>query len=260
LHRESILKTPRTLIHRLPLCLVLFGCNGETNDGSADGETSTSGGSSSTSVQTSATTSSDDSTGTSTAEDSSDTGTTASADEGDDSSDEGSTTSSDALVVTLETTLGDIVIALDEVAAPITTANFVAYVESGFYDGSDGLGATVFHRVIPGFMIQGGGLTESLSGKTTMAPIMNESGNGLSNVRGTIAMARTQDPDSATAQFFINVENNLFLDEPPGYAVFGEVVEGMDVVDDIVAVETAPMGAHQDAPVEPIIILSATLH
>jgi peptidyl-prolyl cis-trans isomerase A (cyclophilin A) len=248
------LKTPRTLIHGL--CLILFGCNGDTNDGVAD-ETSASSGSSSTSVQTSATTSSDDSTGTSAAED---TGTTASADEEDDSSDEGSTTSSDALVVTLETTLGDIVIALDEVAAPITTANFVAYVQSGFYDGSDGLGATVFHRVIPGFMIQGGGLTESLSGKTTMAPIMNESGNGLSNVRGTIAMARTQDPDSATAQFFINVDDNLFLDDPPGYAVFGEVVEGMDVVDDIVAVETAPMGAHQDAPVDPIIIVSATLH
>ena len=161
--------------------------------------------------------------------------------------------------VVMETSLGTIVIDLDEEAAPITSANFIAYVEAGFYDGTDGMGATTFHRVVPGFVIQGGGLTETLVTKPTMPPIANESSNGLSNLRGTLSMARTNDPDSATSQFFVNLVDNGFLDDPPGYAVFGEVVEGMDVVDAIAAVETADMGMYQDVPVVPVIILSATV-
>jgi peptidyl-prolyl cis-trans isomerase A (cyclophilin A) len=161
-------------------------------------------------------------------------------------------------VVTLETTLGDIVIQLDPMAAPITSANFLAYVESGFYDGSDGLDPTIIHRVAPGFVIQGGGLTETLMEKATMPPIVNESGNGLSNTRGTVAMARTMDPDSATSQWFINLEDNLFLDDPPGYAVFGEVTEGMDIVDMIAAVPLEDVGPYEGVPVDPIFILSAT--
>jgi cyclophilin family peptidyl-prolyl cis-trans isomerase len=178
---------------------------------------------------------------------------------GSDSTGAGDSTGGAAGLVTLETTLGDIVIELDETAAPITTANFLAYVESGFYDGTDGLEPTVFHRVIPGFVIQGGGLDESLMGKATMPPIVNESGNGLTNQRGFLSMARTADPDSATSQFFINVVDNGFLDDPPGYAVFGEVVEGMDVVDMIVAVPTQTVGPYDDVPIDPIVILSATV-
>jgi peptidyl-prolyl cis-trans isomerase A (cyclophilin A) len=159
-------------------------------------------------------------------------------------------------VVVLETTMGEIVLELDGVKAPITTANFLKYVESGHYDG------TVFHRVIPRFMIQGGGFTADLKEKDTLAPIKNESGNGLSNVRGTVAMARTNDPNSATAQFFINHVDNKPLDTyGGGYAVFGKVIKGMDVVDKIAAVKTTTKGTAQgpleDVPVEAIVIKSA---
>jgi peptidyl-prolyl cis-trans isomerase A (cyclophilin A) len=169
----------------------------------------------------------------------------------------GAATGGGATQVVFETTLGTIVIELDEDLAPITSANFIAYVEAGFYDGTDGLGATTFHRVIPGFVIQGGGLTEALQTKATMAPIVNEFGNGLLNARGTISMARTTDPDSATSQFFINLVDNGGLDVPPGYAVFGEVVEGMEVVDAIAAVPTTTMGPYEDVPVDPISVTSA---
>ena len=161
--------------------------------------------------------------------------------------------------VVFETTLGDIVIALDEAAAPITSANFLAYVDAGFYDGTDGFEPTIVHRVVPGFVIQGGGLTETLMPKATMPPIVNESGNGLSNLRGTVAMARTMDPDSATSQFFVNLVDNAFLDNPPGYAVFGEVVQGMDIVDAIAAVPTETVGPFEGVPVDPIIVLSTTV-
>jgi cyclophilin family peptidyl-prolyl cis-trans isomerase len=119
--------------------------------------------------------------------------------------------------------------------------------------------ATIFHRVIPGFVVQGGGLTEGLDSKATMAPIVNEFGNGLLNVRGAISMARLPDPDTATSQFFINLVDNANLDQPPGYAVFGAVVEGMDVVDAMALVETTSSEGYDDVPVEPIIVLSATL-
>ena len=164
--------------------------------------------------------------------------------------------------VKLETSMGDIVVELDEQAAPITTANFLKYVGSGFYDG------TIFHRVIRGFMIQGGGFTQKMEKKQTRAPIVNEAKNGLSNVRGTIAMARTNDPDSATSQFFINHVDNTPLDyvdnASPGYAVFGKVIEGMDVVDAIASVKTTTRKNKKgddmsDVPVEPIIIKSATI-
>lgn len=139
-------------------------------------------------------------------------------------------------VVTMETTLGNIKIELFEKEAPISVKNFLDYAKSGFYSG------TIFHRVIPGFMAQGGGFTPDRKEKPTNAPIKNEAANGLKNDRGTIAMARTSAPDSATAQFFINVVNNAMLNRPSpdgaGYAVFGKVVEGMDVVDKIVAVKT----------------------
>jgi cyclophilin family peptidyl-prolyl cis-trans isomerase len=140
-------------------------------------------------------------------------------------------------VVVIETSLGEIKVELFKDKAPITVKNFLKYVEDGHYDG------TIFHRVIKGFMIQGGGMTTKMEEKKTRAPIKNESDNGLSNVRGTIAMARTPNPDSATAQFFINVENNSRLDRKTGpgnegYAVFGQVIEGMKVVDEIRSVET----------------------
>jgi len=155
-------------------------------------------------------------------------------------------------VVVLETNLGNIEIELDAEKAPISTENFLAYVDSGHYDG------TVFHRVIQGFMIQGGGFDAALAQKATRGPIKNESGNGLSNARGTIAMARTNDPNSATAQFFINTVDNDFLNKPPGYAVFGKVVVGLDVVDKIAAVKTGSKGPFsQDAPVEPVVIQKA---
>jgi cyclophilin family peptidyl-prolyl cis-trans isomerase len=159
--------------------------------------------------------------------------------------------------VKLETTMGDIVIELDRKAAPVTTKNFLRYAGQGFYDG------TIFHRVIQDFMIQGGGFTADMRQKKTHPPIINEASNGLKNNRGTIAMARTNDPNSATSQFFINLKNNDFLNyiknKNPGYAVFGRVVEGMDVVDKIAAVKTTARSGMRDVPVEPIVIKSAKL-
>ena len=162
--------------------------------------------------------------------------------------------------VTLETSHGTIVIELDAVNAPITTANFIDYVEAGFFT------ETIFHRVIPNFMIQGGGFTADMQQKPTKGQIKNEADNGLSNKRGTLAMARTQVVDSATAQFFINLVDNKFLDHTGktpqgfGYAVFCKVIDGMDTVDAISAVATGNNGMHQDVPVEPVVITGATLN
>ena len=160
--------------------------------------------------------------------------------------------------VKLATSAGDIIVELDLAKAPKTVENFVAYVKAGHYNG------TVFHRVIPTFMIQGGGMTADLKEKLTRAPIPLESKNGLSNARGSIAMARTNDPNSATSQFFINVKDNAMLDaanarDGNGYAVFGKVVSGMDVVDKIRDVPTASKGMHDDVPLTPITINKATL-
>jgi cyclophilin family peptidyl-prolyl cis-trans isomerase len=159
--------------------------------------------------------------------------------------------------VVLRTSLGDITLELDPVSAPITTENFLAYVTTGHFND------TIFHRVIPDFMIQGGGFTKDMHQKPTNAPIVNEADNGLKNRRGTVAMARTPDPHSATAQFFVNLKDNVFLDYTArtpqgwGYAVFGKVVEGMDVVDRIAMVETGSHGSHRDVPVEPVVITEA---
>jgi peptidyl-prolyl cis-trans isomerase A (cyclophilin A) len=160
--------------------------------------------------------------------------------------------------VKLATSQGDIVIELDSAKAPKSVDNFLQYVKSGHYNG------TIFHRVIDGFMIQGGGMKPDMSEKPTRAPIPLESRNGLVNARGTVAMARTMDPNSATAQFFINVNDNAFLDQPNardgnGYAVFGKVVSGMDVVDKIKAVPVADKGGYQNVPVKPVTINKATL-
>lgn len=159
--------------------------------------------------------------------------------------------------VKLETSMGDIVIELNEEKAPVTVANFLRYAEEGLYDG------TIFHRVINRFMIQGGGFTENMQRKKTHPPIVNEAGNDLKNDRGTIAMARTNDPDSATGQFFINHKNNDFLNyvegRNPGYAVFGRVVEGMDIVDKIAVVKTTTQAGMGDVPAEPVVIISAKL-
>ena len=160
--------------------------------------------------------------------------------------------------VLLDTSMGQIVIALDAAKAPKSVANFLEYVKSGHYDG------TIFHRVIPDFMIQGGGFDASMNQKPTRAPIPLESKNGLSNVRGSVAMARTSVPDSATAQFFINVKDNAFLDaanarDGAGYAVFGKVVSGMDVVDKIWAQPTANKGSYQNVPVTPVVIRKASV-
>jgi peptidyl-prolyl cis-trans isomerase B (cyclophilin B) len=161
--------------------------------------------------------------------------------------------------VKLETSMGNIVIELNQDKAPQTVDNFLQYVKAGFYDG------TIFHRVIENFMIQGGGFDENFAQKETRGPIENEADNGLSNQRGTIAMARTNDPHSATAQFFINTVDNQFLDfrgKTPsgwGYAVFGEVIEGMDVVDKIRQVETTMRGPHQDVPVDNVVINKASV-
>ena len=158
-------------------------------------------------------------------------------------------------VVKLETSMGNIVIELNEQAAPVTVKNFLGYVEAGFYDD------TIFHRVIPGFMIQGGGFTEQMVRKKTRDPIINESRNGLSNKRGAIAMARGPNPNSATAQFFINHRDNDVLDyvdeKSAGYAVFGKVTEGMDVVDAIASVKTATQNGMDDVPAEPVTIQPA---
>jgi peptidyl-prolyl cis-trans isomerase B (cyclophilin B) len=149
--------------------------------------------------------------------------------------------------VQLETSFGNIVIELDEEKAPLSVANFLVYVEEGFYNN------TIFHRVIPNFMIQGGGFEPGMKQKKTRAAISNESGNGLSNVRGAIAMARTNDLHSATSQFYINVQDNLFLDDNK-YCVFGKVVEGLDVVDKIKAVKTGRRGGHGDVPNDDVVI------
>jgi peptidyl-prolyl cis-trans isomerase B (cyclophilin B) len=156
--------------------------------------------------------------------------------------------------VLLSTSHGDIILELDQEKAPISSENFLAYAADGHFDG------TIFHRVIPGFMIQGGGFTADMRQKSTKAPIANEADNGLKNGRGTIAMARTSDPHSATSQFFINLTDNAFLDHKGktpqgwGYAVFGEVVEGMEVVDAIARVATGTSGPHSDVPKEPVVM------
>jgi peptidyl-prolyl cis-trans isomerase A (cyclophilin A) len=160
--------------------------------------------------------------------------------------------------VKLATSLGDIVLELDADKAPRSTANFTQYVKDGHYDG------TIFHRVIDNFMVQGGGMTPDMSQKPTRSPIPLESRNGLNNVRGSVAMARTGDPNSATAQFFINLKDNAFLNaanasDGNGYAVFGKVIAGMDVVDKIRVVSTTTKGPHQNVPVEPVVIKKATL-
>lgn len=160
-------------------------------------------------------------------------------------------------MVKLTTSKGEIVIELDKEKAPITTANFLDYVKAGHYDG------TIFHRVINGFMIQGGGMDKSLKEKATKAPITNEADNGLKNKTYTLAMARTSDPHSATSQFFINVADNAFLDHTAkdargwGYAVFGKVVKGQEVVDAIKAVPTMTKGFHENVPVVPVVIEKA---
>lgn len=156
--------------------------------------------------------------------------------------------------ILMKTSKGDITLALDSAKAPKTVENFLAYMDRGFYDG------TIFHRVIPNFMIQGGGLTPDLRRKSTNPPVENEADNGLKNVRGSIAMARTNEPHSATAQFFINHKDNTNLDYTSpdnwGYAVFGKVIEGMDVVDAIVAVPTGFQRGRQNVPREPVLIES----
>ena len=162
-------------------------------------------------------------------------------------------------MITLETNYGPIKLKLHEDKAPKTVKNFIEYVEDGFFDN------TVFHRVINNFMIQGGGFTPEMKQKECKAPVENEANNGLENKTGTIAMARTQDPHSATAQFFINVNDNDFLNfkhesvQGWGYCVFGEVVEGMDVVNKIKDVQTGNQGYHQDVPVESVIITKASV-
>ncbi|MFO7603126.1 MAG: peptidylprolyl isomerase [Gammaproteobacteria bacterium] len=162
-------------------------------------------------------------------------------------------------MIKLNTNKGTIVLELDAAKAPATVENFLQYATEGFYNG------TIFHRVIKGFMIQGGGMEPGMKEKTTRAPIKNEADNGLSNARGTIAMARTPDPHSATAQFFINAKDNTFLDfrsataDGYGYCVFGKVVEGMDVVDAIEAVTTSSAGRHQDVPASDVIIESVEI-
>jgi cyclophilin family peptidyl-prolyl cis-trans isomerase len=158
-------------------------------------------------------------------------------------------------MITIKTNHGDIKVDLFDDKAPITCENFRQYIADGFFND------TIFHRVIPNFMIQGGGMEADMSQKATRAPIKNEADNGVSNRRGTLAMARTMDINSATAQFFINLRDNDFLDHGTrdfGYAVFGEVVDGMDVVDAIAAVPTGNKGGHQDVPVETVTIVEVT--
>ena len=160
---------------------------------------------------------------------------------------------------TIETSMGTITVELDDERAPATVENFVKYAADGFYDG------TIFHRVIDGFMVQGGGFTRDMNQKDTRGPIRIESMNGLKNLRGTIAMARTMVPDSATSQFFINLVDNGFLDFTAptqsgyGYAVFGKVTDGMEVVDRIAKVRTGFSGPHQNVPEEPVVIRKVTV-
>jgi cyclophilin family peptidyl-prolyl cis-trans isomerase len=156
--------------------------------------------------------------------------------------------------VVFTTSLGSFTIELLPKEAPISSENFLKYADEGHFDG------TIFHRVIPGFMIQGGGLTGDMQQKKTHAPIRNEAANGLKNKRGTLSMARTNEVNSATSQFFVNLVDNAFLDHKPGnfgYAVFGQVVEGMDVIDKIAAVETGRRKGHDDVPVKDIVVESA---
>jgi cyclophilin family peptidyl-prolyl cis-trans isomerase len=161
--------------------------------------------------------------------------------------------------VIMQTSLGEITIELDEENAPISSKNFRTYVEDGFFDG------TIFHRVIPGFMVQGGGFTADMKQKQTRPPIKNEASNGLKNLRGSLSMARTQVVDSATCQFFLNLVDNDFLDHKGqaanayGYAVFAKVTAGMDVVDAIAKVKTGNHGPHQDVPSEPVLIEKARI-
>jgi cyclophilin family peptidyl-prolyl cis-trans isomerase len=157
-------------------------------------------------------------------------------------------------MIEFKTTLGDFSVELLPTEAPISSDNFQAYVDAGYFDG------TIFHRVIPGFMLQGGGFTADMQQKKTNDPIKNEATNGLKNKRGTLSMARTNDINSATSQFFVNLVDNEFLDNKPGsygYAVFGKVVSGMDVIDAIAKVKTGRKGHHDDVPVEAVIITSA---
>lgn len=161
--------------------------------------------------------------------------------------------------VKLETSMGDIILRLDAAKAPISVENFVNYVKAGHYDN------TIFHRIIPNFMIQGGGMTPDMKSKPTQKPIKNEAANGLKNQKYTVAMARTSDPNSATSQFFINVQDNPALDyKSPtpqgwGYAVFGKVLKGQDIVDKIKGVTTSKRGMHDDVPREAVIIRKATI-
>lgn len=160
--------------------------------------------------------------------------------------------------VLLDTSEGKIVLELYQDKAPKTVKNFLDYVDAGFYDG------TIFHRVIPDFMIQGGGFTSDMKEKTTRTPVKNEADSGLKNIRGTVAMARTSDPNSATAQFFINTADNNFLDHKNkseqgwGYAVFGKVVDGIEAVNAVSAVKTTTRGPHQDVPTDPVVIKRAS--
>ena len=157
-------------------------------------------------------------------------------------------------MVVFSTTFGQFTVEMYPEEAPITVENFLAYVDAGFYDG------TIFHRVIPGFVIQGGGFTALMEQKPARPPIKNEADNGLRNTRGTLSMARTRDIHSATSQFFINLQDNVVLDHGTrdfGYAVFGRVVKGTDVIDKIAAVGTGNRGMHQDVPVEPVVVQSA---
>ena len=163
----------------------------------------------------------------------------------------------DNIMVEMTTSKGVITLELDAERAPVTVANFLEYVNSGHYDG------TIFHRVIPGFVIQGGGMESGMREKTTQEPIENEADNGLKNLTGTICMARTNDPHSATSQFFINLKDNSFLDHTEktpsgwGYAVFGRVTSGMEVVEAIAAVQTGNAGHHQDVPLEDVVLEKA---
>ena len=154
-------------------------------------------------------------------------------------------------MIRIETSHGDFTVELDEESAPVSSKNFLRYVDEGFFDG------TVFHRVIPGFMVQGGGFTPDMEQKSGHAPITNEADNGLRNLRGTLAMARTNDLHSATSQFFINLVDNAFLDHKTGsfgYAVFGRIVGGMDVIDKIAKLKTGRRRGHDDVPAEPVVI------
>jgi peptidyl-prolyl cis-trans isomerase A (cyclophilin A) len=158
-------------------------------------------------------------------------------------------------MIKFETTLGDFTVELFEKEAPVSVANFLSYIDEGFYNG------TIFHRIVPGFVIQGGGFTEDMSQKRTKAPIKNEADNGVKNKRGTLSMARTSDVNSATTQFFVNLKDNDFLDNSKrdfGYAVFGKVTSGMDVVDKIAAVDTTNKKGFQDVPAEAVTMTRVT--